>query len=71
MEKSGLSTLFVTDRSGRLQGYVQAEDASDLVDKVSENWMVLFVMICLLPHLILCWQISWIPWPVQGTGGGY
>lgn len=33
MEKHGLSTLFVTDRSGRLQGYVQAEDASDLVDK--------------------------------------
>ncbi len=33
MERHGLSTIFVTDRSGRLQGYVQAEDASDLVDK--------------------------------------
>ena len=31
--KTRLSTLFVTDRNGRLQGYVQAEDASDLVDK--------------------------------------
>lgn len=33
MEKYGLSTMFVTDRSGRLQGYIQAEDASLLVEK--------------------------------------
>ena len=32
MEKHGLSTIFVTDRAGHLQGYVQAEDASALVD---------------------------------------
>lgn len=33
MERHGLSTIFVTDRAGHLQGYVQAEDASELVDK--------------------------------------
>jgi len=33
MERHGLSTIFVTDRAGHLQGYVQAEEASDLVDK--------------------------------------
>lgn len=32
MEKHGLSTIFVTDRAGHLQGYVQAEDASALVE---------------------------------------
>jgi glycine betaine/proline transport system ATP-binding protein len=30
MEKHGLSTLFVLDRTGKLQGYIRAEDASDL-----------------------------------------
>lgn len=33
MEKHGLSTLFVTDRSGYLQGYVKAEDASALAEQ--------------------------------------
>lgn len=33
MERYGLSTMFVTDRSGRLQGYIQAEDASFLAEK--------------------------------------
>lgn len=30
MEKHGLSTLFVLDRTGKLQGYIRAEDAFDL-----------------------------------------
>lgn len=33
MEQHGISTLFVTDRSGHLVGYVKAEDASDIADK--------------------------------------
>lgn len=33
MEKHGLSTLFVTDRSGHLLGYIKAEDASALAEQ--------------------------------------
>ncbi|HZK43689.1 MAG TPA: glycine betaine/L-proline ABC transporter ATP-binding protein [Syntrophomonadaceae bacterium] len=33
MEKYGISSVFVTDRSGELLGYVRAENAADLVKK--------------------------------------
>ncbi|NLO20900.1 MAG: glycine betaine/L-proline ABC transporter ATP-binding protein [Syntrophomonadaceae bacterium] len=33
MEKHGLSTLFVLDRTGKLKGYISAEDAAELAAK--------------------------------------
>ncbi|MDD2585445.1 MAG: glycine betaine/L-proline ABC transporter ATP-binding protein [Syntrophomonadaceae bacterium] len=33
MEKYGISSLFVTDRSGHLTGYIRAEDASDIAEQ--------------------------------------
>lgn len=33
MEKHGMSGLYVTDRFGKLQGYITADDASDMVAK--------------------------------------